>query len=184
MILTRWLTALLLCVASGVACAATYSNGLLALDIPDGFEGPVQESPSPEASLVGYVKRAPGDEAGTLLQISVYEFSQASGQKPDEMPEDRRIAATDRYLAQFLGGVEKQRKAFVRSPVTHLQLGGLPASRIHWSGIADGKPMSGTMYCVLLGSRVVSFHTQAPKDAPKENLLEARRAIEAVKFNK
>ncbi len=184
MILTRWLTVLLLCIASGMACAATYANGLLVLDIPDGFEGPVQESPSPEASIVGYVKRVPGDDAGTLLQVSVYEFSQASGQKPDDMPENRRIAATDRYLMQFLGGVEKRRKAFVRSPVSHLQIDGLPASRVHWSGIADGKPVSGTMYCVLLGSRVISFHMQSPKGAPKEDSLEARRAIEAVKFNR
>jgi len=38
------------------------------------------------------------------------------------------------------------------------------------------------MYCVVIGSRVVSFHTQDFENAPAENTSEAIRAFESVKF--
>ena len=38
--------------------------------------------------------------------------------------------------------------------------------------------MSGVMYCYILGSRIVSFHTQDLDGAPPDNMAAAVRAFE------
>ena len=40
--------------------------------------------------------------------------------------------------------------------------------------------MHGTVYCVIVGARVVMLHTQTFDDAPEEDLAAAVRAIESV----
>jgi hypothetical protein len=44
--------------------------------------------------------------------------------------------------------------------------------------------MSGVMYCVIVGDRVVIFHTQDFSDAPPGNRKAALEAIDSVSFAK
>jgi hypothetical protein len=169
---------LLLCLMSAGAWAGEYSDESMTLVVPDGFEGPVEQRPGPGALTVGYSKPTPNSTSGTLLQVTTYD----AGSQEGPLPEDQRGAITEQYLLQFLGGVERARTAFGKSPVEKLRLGGIPAARIRWQGEARGLQMSGVMYCVIVGTRVISFHTQALADAPPGNMSEAMRAIEAVKF--
>jgi len=85
------------------AFAETFSNEVLTLDVPAGFEGPTSGSPGPGAKVVAYSK-----------------------------PE-------------------------------RIQLGGLPASRVMWAGNFNGTPVSGVMYCVVIGTTVVTLHTQSER---------------------
>jgi hypothetical protein len=169
---------LLLCLISAVTWAGQYSDETMTLVVPEGFAGPVQQRPGPGALTVGYSKPTPNSTSGTLLQISVFEPDSQAGAPP----EDQRSALTEQYLLQFLGGIERARTSFSKSAVEEVRLGGIPAARIRWQGEARGAQMSGVMYCVIVGSRLISFHTQALSDAPPANMSDAMRAIESVKF--
>jgi hypothetical protein len=168
----------LLLASGGSAEAAVYQDELLTLEVPPGFEGPVREAPGPGASAVAYVKRYSASDRGTLLQITKYDFGTAL----QGMPEDRRGETADFYLKQFLDGIARRRTSFMSAEPTRVSLGRIAASRAEWTGIAQGQPMSGVMYCVVVGTVVVSFHTQDFRDAPAENRALVVRSFEAVTF--
>ena len=175
--LFRILTALILAVSLR-GFAAPYDAELFQIDVPSGFEGPLTQSPGPGAKLVGYTKPYPGSDGGTLLQITTYELQLGS----EVIPEDQRAPAAERYLLQFLQGVERKRTSYKQSPPTHVSLGGKAAVRAEWSGVAEGRPMSGVMYCAVVGSTVIAFHTQDFDTAPADNRSAALQAIEGVRF--
>ena len=166
---------LVLLTASGVS-AQQYRDELLVLEVPEGFEGPVEESPDPQAKTVGYIKPYARADGGTLFQITEYDMGDALR----GMPEGERGATADFYLAQFLGGVERRRTNFTATAPQRIELGGLPAARATWTGAAAGQRASGVMYCVVVGTVVVSFHTQDIEGAPPENRAAAVRAFESV----
>jgi hypothetical protein len=183
----HWLRAGCMCflfaILTGFICldasAVTYEDGGIRVPIPEGFEGPLSGMEQ-GAKVVAFVKKYPDGVRGTLLQITTYDFGRAL----DGMPEDARQDATDKYLAQFLGGVERARQSFKivsRSPVL---LDGIKASRAEWVGNAKGNPMSGVMYCVIVGTRLVVFHTQDFQDAPPSNRKAVLESIKSVSFAK
>ena len=47
----------------------------------------------------------------------------------------------------------------------------------------EGMPVSGVMYCVVIGTTVVTLHTQGVDDAPLENRRAAMEAFEALRVN-
>lgn len=162
---------------TALAHAATEPSELLQLAVPSGFEGPVHENAGP-AHTDAYVRHIAGQERGTLLQITTADLS--TGLKG--MPVDRRAYLPERYLLQFLGGVERRRSGFKASKPAPTTLGGKPAMRSEWTGSTEGHAMSGVMYSVMSGDVLVIFHTQTFEDAPPQDIGDARRAIEAVTF--
>lgn len=159
--------------------ATTYQSNGIRISIPEGFEGPISGTEQ-GASVVAFVKKYPGDTRGTLLQITTYDFGQALA----GMPEDARQDATDKYLAQFLGGVGHARQSFRIINQGHILIDGIKASRAEWSGQAKGQSMSGVMYCVIVGTRVVALHTQDFEDAPAANRKAVLESIKSVSFAK
>jgi hypothetical protein len=168
--------ALLVLVTASGASAQQYRDELLVLEVPEGFEGPVEESPGPQAKTVAYTKPYARADGGTLFQITEFDMGEALR----GMPEGERGATADFYLAQLLGGVERRRTNFTATAPQRLELGGLPAARATWTGVAAGQRASGVMYCVVVGTVVVSFHTQDIESAPPENRAAAIRAFESV----
>lgn len=170
----------LLLLAAQVAIAATFENDVVSIEVPNGFQGPVSEPSGAEAVVIGFKKSHPNGSTNTLLQITVYNF----GAHMPAIPKARLGEAADNYLAQFLKGVERRRTSFSATASTRISLGGLPAARVSWSGITEGRAMRGVMYCSIVGSKVISFHTQDFKDAPPANLQQAVTAIESVRFKR
>ena len=167
-----------LALAPAIAVATPYDMKMLRIDLPDGFEGPVIQHPDARSTATAFVKRYPGDTRGTLLMITIYD----SGGQLKSMPEATRTSTTDTYLGQMMDGVARKRTAFKSSSPTHLRIGGVLASRESWNGMAQGRSISGTMYCAIVGDQVVVFHTQDFDDAPPANRAQAVRAIESVAF--
>jgi hypothetical protein len=161
---------------AGHVLADQYKDEVIILDVPDGFEGPIQQSPGPQAKVVGYAKPYQNKSGSTLFQITEYEMGQALR----EMPEDQRGETADFYLQQFLGGVQRRRANFAAGKAERIVLGGVPGARVRWTGDADGQRTSGIMYCVVIGTVVVSFHTQDIDGAPPENRAAATKAFESV----
>ena len=149
------------------------------LQVPGGFQGPIRATPNPQATVTAYVKPYPERAGGTRLQIAAYEV----GAQLVELPEEQRGPAADSYLAEFLDGIASRQTSFERAATTHLQLDGRPASMARWHGAADGKRVSGVMYTVVVGTRVILLHTQDVDPAPPENREAAIRAIESVTFS-
>lgn len=90
--------------------------------------------------------------------------------------------AAEKYLLDFLGGVKRLRQSFTAEPVQHITLGGIPAAKIYWSGVAQGRDLHGVMYAVIVGAKVVSFHAQDSLDTPKVHIDKAIQAFESVRF--
>lgn len=159
-----------------LASAETFSNQVLTLSVPDGFEGPTTGSPGPGAKVTAYTKPYLGMSGGTLFQISTYDFKSAL----EGMPDEERGNASEYYLGQFLGGVERKRTAFSATRPERISLGGLPASRVTWTGRFNDLPTSGVMYCLIIGTTVVSLHTQDMDGAPTSNRSAAVAAFEGL----
>jgi hypothetical protein len=168
---------LLLQLTGSPVFGATFAFSGVILDVPEGFEGPIQDERE-SAKVVAFVKKYPRSREGTLLQISIWDFGQALL----GMPEEARMEGTQHYLEQFLSGVGRRREEFMVTSRGNSSLSGIPSARAEWTGIAEGRRMSGVMYCVIVGTRVMSFHTQDFEDAPPQNRASALSAIEKVTF--
>lgn len=156
--------------------AEQYKDDVIVLEIPAGFVGPTQVSPAPQAKTLAYTKSFGDKNDSTSFQITEFDMGEALL----SMPKNKRGESADFYVKQLLSGVERRRTHFAASEPERIVLGGLPASRVSWEGEVDGRRASGIMYCVVIRSVVVSFHTQSVVDAPPENRTAAMRAIENV----
>jgi hypothetical protein len=150
--------------------------GPLVISIPDGFEGPIR-SDAGGGVTTAWVKRRPGMNGGTLLQVSAIDV----GTSLDGMTAAQRAEGARHYLLEFIRGLGPSRGNFELGDVEQVSLAGLPAARVRWSGTVDGAAAIGVMYCVLVGSSVVSLHTQDVGTAITSAMFSALSAIEGVR---
>src|SRR5262249_34952699 len=116
----------LLAVTSARAAAVTV--GPIVIAVPEGFEA-AQTQRLSKTLVPAWTGAARGGSLKPLLQINIVDFGSPPG-KP-AAPQDLGLCA-DRYLRQFLGGIEQRRTNYVSSPIAHIQLAGLPAARATW----------------------------------------------------
>jgi hypothetical protein len=149
----------------------------LLVTVPDGFEA-AQTQRLKNKLTRAWTRSVRDGSMKTLLQVDVIDIGKQGG-KPPSAPE--LATYTEKYLRQFLGGVERRRDGFVSSPVAHIKLAGLPASRVSWNGSLGGRSAVGVMYCVIVRNRfVVNFHTQDLGNTPTSGMFEAMKSIESV----
>lgn len=119
--------------------------------------------------------------ARTLLQISVYD---TGGKIPATLKKEELSQGAEKYLLDFLKGIERRRTNFVRGDALHLTLGGVPAAKVSWNGDLQGMPTNGVMYCVIVGQNVISFHTQDSGSEPTAAMRLAMKSIESMRTQK
>jgi hypothetical protein len=177
---SKLLALLFAILACGVAGAKEFSVGPLRLTVPEGFQGPIRQDEG-AATVVGFSKPRADARANTLLQISIYD----AGEGVEPLPDAERAAAATKYLLEFLGGVERQRTGFKRTTPEVIEIDGIPAARTTWTGRISGRAVDavGVMYCVVVGSSVISFHTQDLGSTPTSAMQDAMRAFESVRFD-
>ncbi|SHF51994.1 hypothetical protein SAMN04487965_2131 [Microbulbifer donghaiensis] len=163
-----------------IAAAATAQESPVKINIPAGFEGPFVASHQSGAKIQAYMKKIPGAGRTTLLQVTTYDF----GSQLDGLPDERRGEAAGHYLSQFLASVQQQRDTFESTDAAGVVLDGIPGARVEWHGSSAGFNMSGVMYCVIVGSVVISLHTQGFEDSPAADTKAALAAIDSVTFNR
>jgi hypothetical protein len=161
------------------AFASSYEDDGMRISIPDGFEGP-RIHVTQSVKVVGFLKRYPGENRGTVLQITTYNF----GQEVLGIPEEARQDATDKVLGQFVSGGALAPQSFKVVARRHLLLDGIKASRADMEGEVKGYAVSGIMYCVIVGTRAVIFLIHDFHDVPQDNRAAALKAIEDVTFRK
>ena len=116
------------------------------VEIPAGFTGPVEQRRGSEFVLYGFSKRHPGRETATLMQITVF---QPSGGVP-QISKDQEPRVAEKYLLDFLAGVERRRTNFSRAAVDSILVDGKAMARVRWRGRAEGQ---------LMAAAVRSFET-------------------------
>jgi hypothetical protein len=151
---------------------------LINITIPAGFDGPQKSVPAPYTHMEVYLRRIPNKNRGTLLQITTYELGPKLAEIAENAPGDR----AEHYLLEFLKSIASKRSAFQAAAPDRVELGGLPAARVEWTGDADGRHMSGVMYCVIVDTTAVTLHVQGFSDSPAQDVTNAIQAIEAVTF--
>jgi hypothetical protein len=151
--------------------------GPVIITVPEGFEV-AQTQRLKKTLITAWTKSVRSAGLKTLLQINVIDFGSAPG-KP-AAPQDLNIYA-ERYLHQFLDGIERRRTNYVSSPIAHIKLAGLPAARATWNGAVGGRAAVGVMYSVIVHNRfAVIFHTQDLGSTPTSGMFEAMQSIEAT----
>ena len=114
----------------------------------------------------------------TLLQVNVLDLGFPHGKTLSD-PELTTYA--DRYLLEYLGGIERRRTGYSASPVAHIRLAGMPAARATWGGAVGGRDVVGVMYSVIVRNRyAVILHTQDLGREPTAGMFEAMRSIESL----
>ncbi len=156
------------------ADAASFTISPVTITVPLGFEGPLRQEMQ-DGITAGFAKPGPA-RTSTLLQVTVYDF----GARLKSPKYDERAAASAKYLSQFAGGVQRRRSGYQQSAIESLSISSIPASRLTWTGKLQGVDTVGVMYCFVVGTRVVSFHTQDVGAVPTLNMLEAVRAFETA----
>jgi len=159
------------------AHAAPVTVGPVVISVPEGFEA-AQTQRLKKTLITAWTKSVRSAGLKTLLQINVIDFGSAPG-KP-AAPQDLSIYA-EKYLHQFLEGIERRRTNYVSSPIAHIKLAGLPAARATWNGAVGGRAAVGVMYSVIVHNRfAVIFHTQDLGSTPTSGMFEAMKSIEAA----
>jgi len=162
---------------AAAAHAAPVTVGPIVISVPDGFEV-AQTQRLKKTLITAWTKSVRSAGLKTLLQINVIDFGSAPG-KP-AVPQELSIYA-EKYLHQFLEGIERRRTNYVSSPVAHIKIAGLPAVRATWNGSVGGRATVGVMYSVIVHNRfAVIFHTQDLGSTPTSGMFEAMKSIEAV----
>jgi hypothetical protein len=157
--------------------AGPVTVGPVIITVPEGFEA-AQTQRLKKTLITAWTKSVRSAGLKTLLQINVIDFGSAPG-KP-AAPQDLSIYA-EKYLHQFLDGVERRRTNYVSSPIAHIKLAGLPAARATWNGAVGGRAAVGVMYSVIVHNRfAVIFHTQDLGSTPTSGMFEAMQSIEAA----
>ena len=158
-----------------LAFAADFTVKPVTIAVPEGFEGPVRQEHQ-GAVVVGFTKSS-GPASKTLLQLTIYDL----GPRLKTNNAAERGAAASKYLLDFVGGVERRRTDFHRTEPTPLKISGLPAAKLQWTGKLQGMETVGVMYSFVVGSSVVSFHTQDVGSTPTSAMIEAASAFESAK---
>jgi hypothetical protein len=159
------------------AHAAPVTVGPVVISVPEGFAA-AQTQKQKKTLITAWTKSVRNGSLKTLLQINVIDFGSPAG-KP-AAAQDQAIYA-EKYLRQFLGGIERRRTNYVSSPFAHIKLAGLPAVRATWNGAVGGRPVVGVMYSVIVQNRyAVIFHTQDLGSTPSSGMFEAMQSIESA----
>jgi hypothetical protein len=174
----RWVTMLAAQLLFALAAhASPVTVGPVIITVPEGFEA-AQTQRLKKTLITAWTKSVRSAGLKTLLQINVIDFGSAPG-KP-AAPQELNIYA-EKYLRQFLGGIERRRTNYVSSPIAHIKLAGLPAARATWNGAVGGRAAVGVMYSVIVRNRfAVIFHTQDLGNTPTSGMFEAMQSIEAA----
>jgi hypothetical protein len=166
--------ALVLMAAS--AFAASGAVGPVTLAVPEGFVAAASQAQG-NMQVAAWTKGSGATK--TLLQVSIYDFGSSAEGEPSEKD---LAAGAEKYLGEFLKGIERRRTSYSQSSFEHLKLAGLPAARTTWKGLAGDTPAIGVMYCVIVNKRlVVSLHTQDAGSEITAAMREAMRAIESMR---
>jgi hypothetical protein len=168
-----WLSASLVLPCEPSFCA---DAGPLVISVPEGFEGPIR-SEEDGGVTIAWVKRQPGKDSGTLLQVSAVDVGTSlDGISPAQQAEGAR-----HYLLEFVNGIGQRRRNFELRDIEQVSLAGLPAARVRWTGAVGDNAAIGVMYCVLVGHSVVSLHTQDTGSTITAAMYSAMSAIEHVR---
>lgn len=170
--------ALAFAVTVSFAAAAEFQFEYFTLDVPEGFEGPELNNLGADLKTVAFAKPHNNGTFKTLLQGTTYKFAASSS----VIPREHFGAAADKYVLELLAAVERRRGNFSSTKPTRVEIGGAPASRVTWKGTMEGKGAHGVMYCIIVGSHFIAFHTQDLDDAPPSNLQQAETAIKNVRL--
>jgi hypothetical protein len=135
--------------------------GPLSITVPVGFDGPTTAE----------------KDGGTLLQISVLDQGSALA----GITVAQRAEGAKHYLSQFIDGVARRRDNFKLGEVEPLSLAGMPAARVQWTGGVGEIQAIGVMYCVLVGTSIISLHTQDTGSQITPAMKLAMAAIEDVR---
>jgi hypothetical protein len=169
----------LLAHAANAAPAWGATVGPVVIGVPEGFAN-MQAQRQGSMQVSAWTRQSADEGTKTLLQVTVYDF----GAQLQTSPAPEQLAqGAEKYLREFLSGIERRRENYVLSPVKQLTLAGLPAARGTWKGTIGAKAVVGVMYCVVVKNRfVVSFHTQDLGSKPTRNMRQAMKSIEGVQL--
>ena len=166
-----------ICLFSTPVLAGPATVGPIVITVPDGFEA-AQTQRSGKTLITAWTKSVHDGSMKTLLQINVVDLGQYAGKEP--APHELSIYA-EKYLRQFLSGVERRRSHYSSSPVAHIKLAGLPAVRATWNGSVGDRAVVGVMYSVIVRNRfAVICHTQDLGSTPSNGMFEAMMSIESM----
>jgi hypothetical protein len=157
------------------AFATDFTVKPVTITLPDGFEGPVRQEL--QGGIVVAFAKDSGPTSKTLLQITVYNF----GSRLQTHSAFEREAAASKYLLDFVDGVERRRMDFMRTEPMPLKISGLPAAKLQWTGKLQGVETVGVMYSFVVGSSVISFHTQDVGSVPTTAMSQATSAFESAR---
>ncbi|MCF6262391.1 MAG: hypothetical protein L3J24_02195 [Xanthomonadales bacterium] len=157
-----------------------FEFGAGVIEIPQYFEGPLSHDMRGKGSVHVFKKAHKHDKTGAVLQITVFD----PGGKFPVLSKNELREGAEKYLVQFLEGVERKRKGFVKSSIEFIEISGIPAAKISWTGSEYSRELEGVMYCYVYDSKIISLHTQDFKEYKGKYISQAVHAFENIKIKR
>lgn len=165
----------LICLAGAARAELYYFQGIT-IDVPKGFDGPIESKPNALSEAVGFtVPGIVGSPPNTLQMVRM--------QLPAMLPpmnDDERFQVLTMHLTKMLKALEARRTSYSQTAIERVRLGGLLAARATWSGNAQAFPMSGVFYCVLIDTGVFFLQASGPGEKPDQHQVQAIEALKAL----
>jgi hypothetical protein len=158
-----WRLAALVCavVMASVPVAAErtshqFEGHTFSLQLPPGYVLHPEPASRPGLRAFGFATDLRSDGTRGMIQVSLLDFSHAPAGE---------MVTLEKFAAAMIGGVQRRRSRWEQTE-TDVQVAGVHAKRIQWSGATDpgfGRPavhMRGVMIVGIMKSLGFSLHTQ------------------------
>lgn len=176
----KLLTALLLSLTFSNVIAAPFENGLMSINLPNGFNGPLIKGADTRVTSLAFAKAhdLSGNQS-TVLYIEAYPMSDSI---PGDPPVDPAAVAHHK-LMEVLKNLARPGDTMTHAEPVSVTLDGLPAVRVTWS--TDGTArMRGIMYSVVAGPNLFVLNVSDFDEFTKRNTKQIDAAIQAIKFKR
>ena len=134
----------------------TFEGHTFSLELPPGYSFQADANPKAGVGMFGFTTEPRNDSSRGLIQVSLIDLSKAP---PGE------TVTLERFATAMIGGVQRRRTRWEQTE-SDMQVGGVPARRIAWSGAIEpgfGRPpvyARGVMIAGIASDLGFALHTQ------------------------
>jgi len=164
--------------AAEVPPRRAYAAEGFSIELPEGYLAPVEHAAGTSMSR-GFRKPFPQSNLSTVIMITVQHMGPSFAQRLAA----ERAAMTRETLDSVIDNIAKNRAGFRKGEVRSVQISGLAALKVEWTGSAEGAAFDGAVYCVLAGERAYAVQVQDPAGLGNARMVEAMRAVERMKLD-
>lgn len=175
----RFLGFILFVSISTLSYAKEFKVADIQLDIPAGFQGPHHNS-AQGMSILAFVHKHANKDAGTLLQITVWD----PGMTFPEMSKEQLQQGATQYLQQMVSSLPQDKSNFQQGELEYTTIAGIPAARTYWEGEfnLNKQKAHGFAYAFIANSKIYFLNTHDLTEFQGQYIKQALDSFQTIQL--